>query len=325
MPKDLYNTAIMRFYTNNPISIVSAVTAYKDKLNKIVFVEPNLSSRGVNQTVLIKRKYQYQKKMAKIISDCFHLEFTMLSWQQFYNVKDRTAAIDSHLLRGQVHNIKNVLFAASDTYTVFGFSNYTSNILTKFNLEFYWQKQLKLDKSSVLYIFGYKNKKFKKRNVNTINKKELGVNLKLVSESLFTSTKYKFKIDKKKQYIVVLPPVTKYTGENFSQEFLKIVYKYSASKELDIILKVHPNDSLEYYSKFSFLKDSLKVSKYYPVEFLFTLPNIRKIIAVPSASLAYANQNKLSVLVPKNRELFRTNFLDQLVFLETNKISLKSI
>ena len=315
----------MKFYTNNPISIVSAVTAYKNKLNEIVFVEPNLLSRGLNQSNLIKRNYRYRKKIAKIVSDCFSLNFTILNWQQFYNIKDEMIAIDSHLLRGQDYNSKNVLFAASDTYTVFRFSNYTSNILTKLSLEFYWQKQLKLDKSSVLYIFGYKNKKFKKRNVNIINKKELEVNLKLVSESLFKSTKYKLKIDKKKQYIIVLPPVVKYTGENFSQEFLKFVYKYSTSKELDIILKVHPNDSLEYYSKFSFLKDSLKVSKYYPVEFLFTLPNIRKIIAVPSASLVYANQNKLSVIVPKNRVLFRTKFLDQLVFLETNKISLKSI
>jgi hypothetical protein len=316
---------LMKFYTNNPISIVSAVTAYKNKLNEIIFIEPNLLSRGLEQSILQKRKYQYRRKIAKIISDGFDLKFTILSWQQFYNIEDEMIAIDSHLLRGQDYNSKNVLFAASDTYSGFRFSSYTSNIFTKLKLEFYWQKQLKLDKSSVLYIFGYKNKKLNKRNVNIINKKELEVNLKLASESLFKSTKYKFKIDKKKQYVIVLPPVTKYTGEDFSQEFLKFVHKYSANKELSIILKVHPNDSLEYYSKFGFLKDSLKVSKYYPVEFLFTLPNIRKIIAVPSASLVYANQNNLSVLVPKNRELFRTNFLDQLVFLETNKISLKRI
>jgi len=315
----------MRLYTNNPISIVSAVTAYSVKLTQIVFVEPNLTNRGINQSASDKRKFRYRKKISKIISNYFQLKFTILDWQKFYNIDDKVAVIDSHLLRGQTLNSKNVLFAASDTYSIFKFSNYKTNLYTKLRLKFYWKKQIKLKKNSQLYLFGYKNKLLKKKNIHVINKKKLAVNTKLASELIFKSPEYKIQIDKEKFYMLILPPIAKKTGEIFSQEFLRFVCEYSATKKLSIILKVHPNDSLNYYTKFSFLNDCLKVPRDIPSEFLFELPNIKKILAVPSASLAFASQKKLTVLVPKNRELFRTCFLDQLIFLETNKIAIRAI
>ena len=90
--------------------------------------------------------------------------------------------------------------------------------------------------------------------------------------------------------------------------------------KLEVILKSHPNDIYDYSDYFSdqnefFFHQDIS-ARHIPVEFFLQSEQIKYTVAVPSSSLPFAEVERLSVHVPKNRDLFRRKFLDQIPFLE---------
>ena len=68
-----------------------------------------------------------------------------------------------------------------------------------------------------------------------------------------------------------------------------------------------------------------KIERHIPVELFLQSKQVDYTVSVPSSSLAFAETNRLSVLVPKNRSLYRKKFVDQEPFLNRLKLNVKTI
>ena len=93
---------------------------------------------------------------------------------------------------------------------------------------------------------------------------------------------------------------------------------------LGVIVKSHPNDIYDYRDYFSdqeefFFHQDIS-ARHIPVEFFLQSKEVKYTVGIPSSSLPFAEMDRLLVHMPKDRDLFRRKFLDQIPFLERLEI-----
>ena len=309
----------MKFYTNNPISIVTCITAVGNRVNEIVFVFPDPSNRGQGITEHYLKVLNSRYSASLKIANRFNIKISTIEWHAFrYNISE-VKIVDAHLSRGQILHEHSVIMQPSDSYCALGFSQLRKFTRNKIALTNYWRRNINYDKKNTFYIFGNTRDKSNLSNIIHIDLELLNDLLKFVSTDFIHEIEMEYRINANSKYLLVLPPSTKNTGTDFTRVFFNEVNSLAAKDNLNVIIKPHRNDNtLEFPHEFRNV-DSFNYNhtKHLFSEFFFLIPNIQKIVSVPSSSLAYADHSKLITYVPNNKRNFRRNFLDQICFLDS--------
>ena len=143
--------------------------------------------------------------------------------------------------------------------------------------------------------------------------------LKFVSTDFIHEIEMEYRIKADAKYLLVLPPSTENTGADFTRVFFNKVNSIAAKDNLSVIVKPHRNDNaLEFPHEFRNTDAvNYNYTKQLFSEFFFLIPNIQKVVSVPSSSLVYADHSKLITYVPNDKRNFRKNYLDQICFLDS--------
>ena len=151
--------------------------------------------------------------------------------------------------------------------------------------------------------------------------------MELVSSDFIKTIIEKYNIDLESRYLLVLPPSVENCGIDFVEKFFRQVNYLANDKNLKILIKPHRNDNIHKLFEVSKLKDVIDYNSVKQLfsEFFFLIPNIERIISVPSSSLTFADYSKLTVFVPKDRKLFRKKFLDQTCYLDSIRVNYSKI
>ena len=146
----------MKFYTNDPISIIACMASLDKKISEVVYVIPDPNNRGLgitnNYLEVLNSRYSASQKIASNLN----LKISKISWSYFQDNISEVQIVDSLLAQGKIPNTHTVIMQSSDTYCVLGFSTYRSFLRTKIKLRSYWRKRLRYNKFNTFYFFGNK-------------------------------------------------------------------------------------------------------------------------------------------------------------------------
>jgi len=317
----------MKFYTNDPISIIACMASLDKKISEVVYVIPDPNNRGLgitnNYLEVLNSRYSASQKIASNLN----LKISKISWSYFQDNISEVQIVDSLLAQGKIPNAHTVIMQSSDTYCVFGFSTYRSFLRTKIKLRGYWRKRLKYNKFNTFYFFGNLNNEVNSKKLFNIDIKKAKDLLEIVSSDFIKTIVEKYNIDPESRYLLVLPPSVENCGIDFVEKFFKQVNCLANGKNLKILIKPHRNDSIHKLFEISKHKNVIDYNSVKQLfsEFFFLIPNIERVVAVPSSSLTFADYSKLTVFVPKDRKLFRRKFLDQTCFLDSIGVNYSKI
>ena len=137
----------MKFYTNNPISIVTCIAAVGNQVNEIVFVFPNPSNRGQGITEHYLKVLNSRYSASLKIANRFNIKISTIEWHAFqYNISE-VKIVDAHLSRGQILHEHSVIMQPSDSYSALGFSQLRKFTRNKIGLTNYWRRNINYDKN----------------------------------------------------------------------------------------------------------------------------------------------------------------------------------
>ena len=297
----------MKLHFSTLMTIIVAKSIYGKNLKSVQLVLKNINSSHkaidkINQLKFIKNSSLVAKKL--------NLEFSTISFQEYEDVYPET--IDNGLLNKNYRTTPDVLFLSGDAYNCFFVSNKSRYLLTALKLFYVWRKAVNYKSKNLYFYYNFISKKIKRNNLSVINVNKVNKLIYQISIHFHSEIIKKYSLEENCEYALIMPPNTKYSGESFTKRFLKEAQNIAHSEKLNLIIKPHPNDTYN-YSKIGYVSEEVRTI---PVEFFFTIKNIKKIIAVPSSALAHAEPCKLSVFVPKDKELYRRGFLDQSNFLQ---------
>jgi len=303
----------------NPISLVIAKSIFKEDLKKAKFILPMKNQRILDGNRLEEEGASISLKLSEILG----IEFDVINHTDHFS--SQTQLIEATLKRISSPNGQTLIMNTSDIYCRFGFASYTNFFFTKHKLKTLW-RAVDYAPDDMLYGFFIEetenNMRCKVSNINIASGKNLLKEITLQSGNMFSNF---FSVNNNKSYLLVCPYRHDQISEEFSRNFFKNVNKIAEEKKLNIIIKNHPNDKFDYTKYFSSGKEILNLSdkfeRHIPVELFLQSKQVDYTVSVPSSSLAFAEKNKLSVLVPANRSLYRKKFLDQEPFL--NKLEIK--
>ena len=316
----------MRLHLNNPIAIVICKTIYGKKLSEVRFVSIANRRKGLTQnlkgTIADKNRQNIAEKIAEILG----IKFSITTYDKF--IEEDIDILDSTLVANNVKGKFDLVLQSSDAYCRLGFQSYFRFFAYKIHLFQYWRKIINYKKVKNLYVFNFHNYKYKFTNIKIININLTRKNLKQISSKLNTNTNVFLQLNTKKKILLVLPPVRNIVGVDFHQKFIGYMLEVAKRENMYVVIKPHRGDytnysklqtaQLDLYSNYSELRN-------YPVEFLFSLNQISKILAVPSSSLVFADYSKLTILVPRDKKLFMRRFLDQTIYLDNIGVTYSEI
>jgi hypothetical protein len=220
-----------------------------------------------------------------------------------------------------------IILQAGDNYCGLGFNNYARFFRTKFKLERSWKNTLNLKNREQVYYFSHKKSHLSYKNFKVIDSKNTQKTLNLVDDSIRSSLLPKMEFNTDLEYLLVLPPSIN-CNSKFFKEFFKRVNTIASREKLKVIVKPHRNSRcnyLDYIDEKKIIDLNQADSKFINVEFLFSIKNIKKIICVPSSALAFIDPNVALTLMPKDKNEYRTRYLDQVPFLEFLNLSYERI
>lgn len=317
----------MKFYTNNPISIVSCLAAIGNNITEIVFVFPDSINRGQGITKhyldVLNSRYSASLRIANKLK----IKISTVTWYEFnQNIAD-VELVDAHLSRKQILHKHTIIMQPSDSYCAFGFSELMTFTRNKIKLKNYWRRNLNFNNDNNFYAFGDVRDKLNSRNILYIDLKLSKDLLQLVSSEFIREIELKYNINENSQYLLALPPYIKNIGADFNRVFFDKIKFLAAKDNLEVIIKPHRNDDILNFPDEFTNKSIIDYSdaKYMFAEFFFLIPNIKRIVSVPSSALVYADFSKLITYVPKNKRIFQKNFLDQICFLNSVGINYSKI
>jgi hypothetical protein len=249
--------------------------------------------------------------LSEILSDIYNLSLSQISYEKFKKIDPQIT--DSGLIaKNQV--AEHIIFYHSDCYCAFGFSDYLDFPITKYKLFVAWSKIYKNNTDAVWHYFNNNLKNSTKRQ--KIRQQEIIFELKKIYNKVIPVNFLEL-LNKNDRFALILPPNISNTKQDYSANFFRNVSKFNEQTKLELLVKPHRNDKKFYESlNHSKIQNELNLMKNIPVEFLFHLPQVKSIYATPSASLSCAEKKLLHVFVPKKRNLYRKNFLDQEIFLD---------
>ncbi len=318
----------MKLYTRNPICILASASAISFELKEVIYVEHKklTYSRKLNRHFDIVNKNNLEA--SKQISKKLGLKFSSIKLKTLNSeiIAESMTLFDSELI---IHtNISNVstIYVNADNYCAFGFTSYKTNLVTKLRLVNIWRKLTKY--KSIINIYAFGTQQASNKKVESISDYKMIKLLNFVSVKFRKAILLSCNIDLNKKYLLVLPPDPIYVGSDFTEKFFKEVKLIAEQKNLEVIIKPHRNSDVKKYLRFASQGsniESLDKIKYLFVEFFFTLKCIKYTVAVPSSSLAFINKSQLKVYVPKDKDLFRRQFLNQTVYLKFCDIEFNKI
>jgi len=312
----------MILYFSSPVALVIAYAIFSSDLRQAIFVKPH--NRGNEGSKLHLELISQLQKISQIVAHSLGVSFTQISFKDYLLVKpdiiESSLAINSNGANGIIIN-------GSDSYCIFGFNNYFRFLRTKIKLKRLFRNNFRVHSKAILYSYTKHPEKLKSQN-EAINQFEVVQLLNRLAPKVFEGLGQNIESIINQDCILVLPPIHKYTGNDFSLRFMKSVEIFAKEHNLKVFVKPHRNDETNYtlslIDKSLLLGDKLDF-RTVPVEFFFTLKHVLYIMAVPSSSLALSKEINSQVLVPKNRQLFRKSFLDQVPFLESIGIKVQKI
>lgn len=318
----------MKLYTRNPLCILASASVDSFKLKEVVFIKHARLTSSQKLKAHFDSINTINLEASKQVSKKLGLKFSSIELENFKSgeIDKHKTLFDSELI---THiNISNVstIYVNADNYCVFGFPNYKTNLVTKLRLVSLWRRAIKYKSINNVYAFG--TRKTNRTRIELISDYKMKKLLNFVSVKFKKSILLSCDINLNKKYLLVLPPDPNYVGNDFTESFFKEVELIAEQKNLEIFVKPHRNSDVEQYLRFirrDSSTKSLDKIKYLFVEFFFTLNCIKFTVAVPSSSLAFINKSKLKVYVPKDKDLFRRQFLNQTVYLEFCDIEFKKI
>ena len=302
----------MKLYFSSPVALITAYGIFSQKLTKAIFVQPH--NRGNEGNKTHRDLTKQLQKISQVVAKALGIEFSEIQFSEYLRVQPEI--IESSLMINS-NCAKGIIINGSDSYCIFGFKNYFNFSRTKLKLIRLFKRNFKIHSSATLYYYKQVANNLKTSN-KVINTREVGYLLSSISPKVFASIGQNVKSSINKDCILVLPPICKYSGREFSLKFMQRVESIANERNLKVFIKPHRNDEMKYSDFFTdkslIIGEKLDL-RFVPVEFFFTLNHVKTIVAVPSSSLALAQGILTQVLVPKNRQLFRRSFLDQLPFL----------
>lgn len=311
------------FHFTNPISLVIAKTIFGERLKKARFILPLKNQRFFDGNRLEEQGVSLSIKLSEILG----IEFDLIGQEEHFS--NQSQVIEATLKRRLSPNGQTLIMTTSDIYCRFGFKTYKNFFITKQKLKKLWSA---VDYNSKDLLYGLsldvtKNKlTCKVSDIDITGVKKILKEITLDSGLLFSNF---FSVDNHKKYLLVMPYRHDQISENFSERFFEETNIIAKEKNLSILIKNHPNDVFDYTKYFSYEEDILSMSdnieRHIPVELFLQSKQVDYTVSVPSSSLAFAETNRLSVLVPTNRSLYRKKFLDQEPFLNRLKLNVKTI
>jgi hypothetical protein len=312
----------MKLYFSSPIALITAYVIFSKKLTKAIFVLPH--NRGNEGTKDHQKLTKQLNSISQNIARALEIEYFEMQFSDYLLIEPEV--IESSLAINQ-NCAKGIIINGSDSYCIFGFAHYLRFTRTKLKLERLFLRNFKVHSAATLYSYN----RFAK-SVNSshelIDQVKVRKLLDEVAPIVLTELSQKVTEVINRDCILVIPPISKYSGIDFTLKFMKRVESIAEESNLRVFIKPHRNDSRTYLDVFLnrrlLLGEKLDL-RYIPVEFFFTLSHVKSIVAVPSSSLALAIGIPTQVLVPKNNHLFRKSFLDQLPFLQSIGLEYESI
>jgi len=312
----------MKLYFSSPIALVTAYGIFSNNLTKSIFVRPH--NRGNEGTTAHKELVSQWQKISQIVARSFGVEYSEIEFNDYLRLKpdviESSLAINSNRAKGIIIN-------GSDSYCIFGFSNYFRHVRTKLKLRRLFRNNFKVHSGAKVYSYNQHPEKLKSPNEG-INQVKVIQLLKSVAPNVFENLGQNIESIVNKDCILVLPPIYKYSGRDFTLRFLQRVESMAKDLDLKVLIKPHRNDDMNYSDSFTdkylLLGEKLDL-RFTPVELFFTLKHVVHIMAVPSSSLALIGGIDTQVLVPKSRRLFRKSFLDQEPFLRSIGLKFEKI
>jgi hypothetical protein len=311
------------FHFTNPISLVIAKTIFGDRLKKASLILPIKNQRFFNGNRLEEQGVSLSIKLSEILG----IEFDLIEQEEHFS--NQSQVIEATLKRRLSPNGQTLIMTTSDIYCRFGFKNYKNFLITKQKLKKLWSA-VDYNSKDLLYGFsleGTKNKlTCKVSDIDITGVKKILREITLDFGFMFSDF---FSMGNDKKYLLVMPYRHDQISENFSKIFFEHANIIAKEKNLSIILKNHPNDVFDYAQYFSCEEETLimsdKLERHIPVELFLQSKQVDYTVSVPSSSLAFAEIDRLSVLVPTDRSLYRKKFLDQEPFLNRLKLNIKTI
>jgi hypothetical protein len=301
-----------KFYFNNPISLILLYSTTEISENiryESFFVDPNPNKRNFkfkHNTLTADLNFQISQKICEILKVPIH----RVDWKSFEGVPEPFA--ESLLIKKSKFTPGMVQMYAADSYCLFGFKHYYSLTVSKLRLLFHWKTKLRISRDTKLFIVNESMISINRKKIVKIDKLKSENLVKSVNKVLLPQLLINCRLDFTQKYLLVLP-YPNYPDSEFSIKFFSRVNEIAKSENLKILLKPHRKDETD-FSKLTNI-DFVQISnpeyfKLIPVEFLFSLDCVHRIIATPSTSLFFASSSKTEVLAPLNRNLYRRYFLD---------------
>jgi len=317
----------MKFYSTNLISLINALSVDSIKITELVLVSRR---PRINDSIPYDNYHKFSQdtfSYASKISTYQKIAISRLEYSQYVESSVKPDFLDLSLEQSKFSHKRSIIISGSDAYCALGFINYSDYFLTKIKLEKSWKNAINFNDLNEYYMVGQPNIKSNQQNIYQINPKKIMNNLTYTSQLFQGNIFANYNLDLNTKYLLLIPPQSRISDTKFVKSFFEYANKISLELELKIIIKLHPNEDWVKFTKIVGIQNKYFSNHYsnIPVEFFFSIDNIKKIIAAPSYSLSYVGLKDLEVLVPKNRKIFRKYFLDQLPFLNANNISFKFI
>ena len=310
----------------NPISLIVANSILGKDLKRAKFVQFIENERYLNDS---KRDNNMITLVSSQVAESLGIDFDVIKLED--HLANPAKIIESNMKRDFFPSGQTLIMIESDIYCRFGFRNYINFPYSKYRLKNAW-RVVKFPIEDSLY--GYSIKSYNKNVRNNYNTFDLNIQMlknivgELNEKVDFDFTKF-YNGSAGKKYLLIMPYRHDRINEEFSKNFFLSVENIARRMNLGVIVKNHPNDVFDYSHYFSEKSDiffHLSLSeRHIPVEFLLQSKQVLHTISVPSSSLAFAEKDRLSVLVAANRSLYRKKFLDQEPFLNRLKLNVETI
>jgi hypothetical protein len=301
----------------NPASLILASSILGADLKRAKFVRFVENERFFADG---NRDSQKTSLISSKVAEALGIDFGVIEQEE--HLANPAKIIESNLKRDFFPSGQTLIMYGGDNYCRFGFRNYVNFPYTKYRLKNSWNE---IDFPVEDLLYGYNIKDYKKNSRTIQNTFNLNIlELKKIARSLNEKLEFDFtnshKISTQKKYLLAMPYRHDRISEEFSSNFFSSVKDIAWKMNLGVIVKSHPNDIYNYRDYFSdqeefFFHQDIS-ERHIPVEFFLQSEQIKYTVGVPSSSLPFAELERLSVHVPKNRDLFRRKFLDQIPFLE---------
>ena len=318
----------MILFFQNPMSLIVYSVIARNSLTPMQAYYVNAISDLPEYTAHYKTLNTVWFKQAEQIGERLNIIVKNIEPSSLVNFKNKEVKIISDsTITDKLDDTSPIILQAGDNYCGLGFNNYARFFRTKFKLERSWKNTLNLKNREKVFYFSHKKSLLSHGNFQVIDSKDTMKTLNLVDNSIRSSLLPNIEFSTKLKYLLVLPPSID-CNSKFFDEFFKRVNMIASRDNLKIILKPHRNSKcnyLDYIDEKKIIDLNQSNSKFINVEFLFSINNIKKIVCVPSSALAFVDPNITLTLIPKNKNEYRTRYLDQVPFLEFLNLSYERI